>query len=69
MLEGSRLSSSESIDRYYILDGHARSLRAGQLGLKSINAMILSPRTLIDFEVVRTAREMDLKNLKDIVIS
>jgi hypothetical protein len=54
--------------KYYILDGHARSLRATQLGLNSIWAMILSPKTPIDFGIVKTAKEMNLKSLKDINI-
>ena len=52
----------------YILDGHARSLRAKQLGLKSVDAIILSPETNINFGIVETARKMHLKNLEDIKI-
>ena len=54
--------------KYYVLDGHARSLRARQLGLESMSVMILSPNTPIDFGVVKTAREMDLNSLNDIEI-
>jgi hypothetical protein len=55
-------------DRYYILDGHARSLRAKQLELRSIWAMVLFPETRIDFGIVKTSEEMNLKSLKDIDI-
>lgn len=54
--------------RYYILDGHARSLRAKQSGFESIQAMILSPEIQIDFGIVETAKEMGLKILEDIKI-
>jgi len=52
--------------KYYILDGHARSLKALQLGLKSVDAMVLFPETPIDYGVAKTAKEMNLKSLKDI---
>lgn len=52
--------------KYYVLDGHARSLRALQLGLESVDAMILFPETPIDYGVAKTAKEMNLKSLKDI---
>ena len=55
-------------DRFYILDGHARSLRAKQLELNSIEAIVLSPEIKIDFGIVMTAREMGLKCLEDIEI-
>jgi len=54
--------------KYYILDGHARSLRARQLELASIEAMILMPKTPIDYGVVKTAEAMDLRCLDDIKI-
>jgi len=52
----------------YILDGHARSLRAKELGLNSIEAMILMSKTKKDFGIVKTAEEMGLHQLEDIVI-
>ena len=55
-------------ERYYILDGHARCLRAKQLGLESIQAMILLPQVHVDFGIVKTAREMKLENLENITI-
>jgi len=62
------VSCVEYEGKFYILDGHARSLRAMQMGLNSIEAMILSPGTRIDFGIVKTAREMNLSNLRDIKI-
>ncbi len=55
-------------DRCYILDGHARSLRAKELGLSSIEAMILQPCKKIDFGIVKTAASMNLQNLEDVEI-
>jgi hypothetical protein len=54
--------------KYYILDGHARSVRAKQLGMKSIEAMILKPAKNIDFGIVKKAEEMHLHSLNDLVI-
>jgi len=54
--------------KYYILDGHARSLHAKQSGLASIQAIILFPETMMDFGIIKTAREMNLKSLEDIEI-
>jgi hypothetical protein len=42
--------------KYYILDGHARSLRAKQLGLDSIDAMIMIATVQISFGIVKTPR-------------
>lgn len=55
--------------KYYILDGHARSLRAKELGLNSIEAMILVPSVKIDFGIVKTADAMGLLRLEDVRIS
>jgi hypothetical protein len=52
--------------KYYILDGHARSLRAEELGLDSIETMILVPTMTIDYGVVKTAEELHLRSLEDI---
>jgi len=52
----------------HALHGHARSLRAKQLGSKSIEAVILSPDGQVDFGIVKVAREMSLKSLDDIKI-
>jgi hypothetical protein len=54
--------------KYYILDGHARSLRAKQLGLGSIDALILLPAKQLYFGIVKTAEAMDLRSLMDVEI-
>ena len=54
------------VGRYYILDGHARAVRAEQLKKKVIQAMILFPETPTDYGIVRTAKETGLKSIKDI---
>jgi hypothetical protein len=54
--------------RFYVLDGHARCLRAKQLGLKAMEAIVLLPQVHVDFGIVKTAREMKLESLEDIVI-
>jgi hypothetical protein len=59
----------EQDEKYYVLDGHARCLRARQLGLKSIQAIILLPQMPVDFGIVRTAKEMRLERLEDISIT
>lgn len=53
-------------DRYYVLDGHARCLRAKQLGLKSIEAILLFPQIPVHFGIIKTAKEMGLCRLEDI---
>lgn len=55
-------------EKYYILDGHARSLRAKELGLDSIEAMILLPTVKIDFGIVKTAEAMGLRQLEDVKV-
>ncbi|MGA3191852.1 MAG: ParB N-terminal domain-containing protein [Candidatus Bathyarchaeia archaeon] len=55
--------------RYYVLDGHARCLRAKQLGLKSIQAIVLLPQVQVDFGIVKTAKEMKLESLEDVIIT
>jgi ParB-like chromosome segregation protein Spo0J len=57
-----------SKSKYYILDGHARSLRAKQQGLESIEAMILLAKINIDFGIVKTTENMNLHDLEDIQI-
>lgn len=52
--------------KYYVLDGHARSLRAEQLGLQSIETMTLVPTMTIDYGIVKTAEELHLRSLEDI---
>lgn len=55
-------------NRYYILDGHARSLRAKELGLDSIDAMILLPIAKVDFGIVKTVEAMNLRQLEDVKV-
>jgi hypothetical protein len=55
-------------DRYYVLDGHARCLRAKQLGLRSIESIVLFPQIPVHFGIVETAREMKLCTLQDIQV-
>jgi hypothetical protein len=55
-------------DRYYVLDGHARCLRARQLSLKSIEAIVLFPQIPVHFGIVKTAKEMGLCRLEDIQV-
>lgn len=52
--------------KYYILDGHARALRAKLLSHDSIEALILIPAVQIDFGIVKTSQEMSLKRLEDV---
>ena len=52
----------------YILDGHARSLRAKELGLDFVEAMVLLSTARIDFGIVKTAEAMGLRKLEDIKI-
>lgn len=54
--------------KYYILDGHARALRAQQLGLVSLKAILLLPVVRIDFGIVKTAEQLSLKSLGDVRI-
>jgi IMP dehydrogenase len=50
-------------ERFYILDGHARAYKAKQMGLNWIRATVLMPAAPIDFGIVKTAEELDLRNL------
>ena len=54
--------------KYYVLDGHARCIRARQLGLESVQAIVLSPEVQVDYGIVKTAREMKIETLDDITI-
>jgi hypothetical protein len=54
--------------KYYVLDGHARCIRARQLSLEFIQALILSPEVSVDYGIVKTAKEMKLDTLDDITI-
>jgi hypothetical protein len=54
--------------RFYVLDGHARSLRTKELGSEFIQAMILSPEVNIDFGIIKVVKEMNIRSLEDIQI-
>jgi len=55
-------------DKYYILDGHARAIRAKQLKLDLIEAIVLLPAIQIDFGIVKTTKEMKLRSIEDVTI-
>lgn len=55
--------------KYFILDGHARSLRAKQLGLDFIEVIVLSPSKEMDFGIVKTAKELNLGSLEDVKVA
>jgi hypothetical protein len=55
-------------EKYYILDGHARAIRAKQLKLDLIDAIVLLPAIRIDFGIVKTAKEMKLRSVEDVKI-
>lgn len=56
------------VGRYYILDGHARAVRAEQLNQRLIQTVILFPENPIDYGIVKTAKETGLKSVEDIKI-
>jgi IMP dehydrogenase len=58
----------EHKNKFYILDGHARSIHTKQKKQKYIDTFILRPKTKVNFGIVETAREMNLNNLEDIMI-
>jgi len=55
-------------EKFYVLDGHARSLRAVHLGLKSIPALVFYPNVNIEFGIVKTTKKMNLEKLESISI-
>lgn len=55
-------------EKYYILDGHARTLKARQIGLSSIRAVVLTPKKEVEYGIIRTVRLLGLENLEDIKI-
>ena len=52
--------------KFYILDGHARSLRAKQLKSKTVHSVILLPTVELDYGIIKTTQKMGLKTLDDI---
>jgi len=55
--------------KYYILDGHARTLKAKQIGLDSIRSIVLTPKKEVEYGIIRTVRSLGLKNLEDIKVA
>lgn len=53
---------------FYVVDGHARSLRAKELGLDTVEAIVICPRVRVDFGIVNTAKEMELSSFDNIQI-
>jgi len=58
----------QHLDRYYILDGHARAVRARQLGQEAVDVMVLVPAVPIGFGIVKTAEEMNFRGMDDLKI-
>jgi hypothetical protein len=58
----------ESNGEYYVLDDHARCIRARQIGSESIQGIVLQPEVHVNFGIIKTAHEMKLKSLDDISI-
>jgi len=53
-------------EKYYILDGHARTLKARGMGLNSIRAVVLTPGGRVEYGVIRTSERMGLRSIDDI---
>ncbi len=62
------ISCVEYLDKFYILDGHARALRAKQLKLCFIRAVVLTPISKVRYGIVKTSAELNLEDLEDIKI-
>ncbi len=58
----------ESSGRYYILDGHVRSLSARLLGQSTISAIVLRTQAVTRFGVEKNAENLGLASLRDIRI-
>ena len=54
---------------FYILDGHVRALAAKRDGDEMVHKIILSPTGMIEFGIVKTVKNMELKNIEDIKIT
>lgn len=59
----------EYAGKYYILDGHARVLKARESGLSEIRAIIFMPKERVKYGIIKTAERMGLKSINDINIS
>lgn len=54
--------------KYYILDGHARALKAKLIGLSRIRSVVLTPIMDIEYGIIRTVNAVGLRSLDDISI-
>jgi len=55
-------------EKYYVLDGHARVLKAKGIGLSSISAVILTPKEEVSYGISRTVERMGISSIEDIEI-
>ena len=58
----------ESSGRYYILDGHVRSLSARLLGQETVSAIILWSKEIRRFGVEKNSESLGLTSLRDVQI-
>ena len=54
--------------RYYILDGHARTLRAREMEMNSIRAIILTPKSRVEYGIVKTVKSIGLESIVDLKV-
>jgi IMP dehydrogenase len=54
--------------KYYILDGHARALKAKKMGLNRIRSVVLTPMMSVEYGITKTVDAMGLKSLDDMSI-
>ncbi len=54
--------------RYYILDGHARTLRAREMEMNSIRAIILTPKSGVEYGIVKTVKNLGLESIDNLKI-
>ncbi|MEM1507674.1 MAG: ParB N-terminal domain-containing protein [Candidatus Bathyarchaeia archaeon] len=54
--------------KYYILDGHARALRAKEMNLETIRAILLTPKKDLEYGIIRTVNRLGLKGIDDIKV-
>ncbi|MEM3745040.1 MAG: ParB N-terminal domain-containing protein [Candidatus Bathyarchaeia archaeon] len=54
--------------KYYVLDGHARVLKARKMGLEAIRAVLLIPKKDVEYGIVKTVNRLGLKGIDDVKI-
>ena len=54
--------------KYYILDGHARTLKAREAGMNSIRAIILTPKSSVEYGIVKTVKSIGLESIVDLKV-